>query len=375
MHISHRVINYISLLIINLISCLFFVKYATRLFHSYQIALILAILFSIIVILLLFKIDSVNIQKLKIDYKRQFFIIVSIITLAMLILVIATPDTSQVGRLPAINEWLANLLSGKFPYNTPANPSSFPMMFIIALPFYLIGELGFMEVLGFVIFAIIVFYYSITMKDIVMRLFLLLTLPMFYYEILVRSELFFNVVLVILAVLFTKKYLLQNKINLPFILTAILYGLLLSTRLIAGIVIAIFILYFFRSNYRQMIIFSAICILSFIATIVPFIIWDTQYFLHKGPFSVQSLYLPKIVILLAPLVIIFFVKYLRNIRDVFFYIGAVLFVLVAISFSLHCINYGFYESIFERSSYFDIGYFIFPIPFFILSINSKLKVN
>jgi hypothetical protein len=232
-------------------------------------------------------------------------------------------------------------------------------------------NLGYLEVLGYLLFSITILIYSSSIKDTIIRTLIFLTLPMFFYEIIVRSELFFNIVLTIYLIIITKKYLLNNKIDIPFILTSVMYGLLLSTRLVVGIVIAIFTVHLFRNNLKMTIPFALICGITFFATLIPFIVWDKIYFISNGPFSIQLLYLPRIVIVAVPLLILYFAYFLKKIREVLFYNGIVLFALVLISFISHCVTYGLYESIFQRP-YFDISYFIFPIPFLILSISNPI---
>lgn len=318
---------------------------------------------------MLLKIDFINFINLQFLNKKCYLFFILFITLLFVIIVNVVPESSQVGRLPTIKSWLSNLLAGKYPYNSRSNPSGFPFLFFIALPFYLINNLGYLEVLGYLLFSFTILTYSDSIKDIFIQTYILLTLPMFFYEIIVRSELFFNITLTIYLIIITKKYLLKNNIDIPFILISIIYGFLLSTRLVIGIVLAIFAIYLFRGHFKVLIAFAVICGLSFVATLIPFIIWDKDYFVAKGPFSIQFLYLPKFIIIAVPFFILYFSYYLKNFNEIIFYNGIILFLLVFISFISHCITFGFYTSIFQRP-YFDISYFIFPVPFLILSVST-----
>ncbi|UCD93668.1 MAG: hypothetical protein JSU69_07810, partial [Candidatus Zixiibacteriota bacterium] len=52
------------------------------------------------------------------------------------------PATIAVGRFPALRDWIEKLLDGEFPYLSGVRPSGFPFLFMIAMPFYFIGDLG-----------------------------------------------------------------------------------------------------------------------------------------------------------------------------------------------------------------------------------------
>ncbi len=120
-----------------------------------------------------------------------------------------------------------------------------------------------------------------------------------------------------------------------------------------------------------MILFSSIAGFSFFITLLPFFIWNKGYFLMHGPFSIQSGYLPKTVICLAPLILFFLSLLFNKLRQILFFIAMFLFALVLTSFISHCIVFGIYNSIFG-TAVFDISYFIFPLPFFILSISPRM---
>jgi len=371
MPLSNRVINTSSVLLIQFVTFLFIFKYSERFSHSYFLSFLFSLVYCAFVCISLLKVDTHDFDNSKFWNKKGYVLFILVISLLFVILINIVPESSQVSRLPAMNGWLSNLCAGKYPYNSQYNPSGFPILFFIAFPFYLMHNLGYLEVLGYLLFSITILIYSSSIKDTIIRTLIFLTLPMFFYEIIVRSELFFNIVLTIYLIIITKKYLLNNKIDIPFILTSVMYGLLLSTRLVVGIVIAIFTVHLFRNNLKMTIPFALICGITFFATLIPFIVWDKIYFISNGPFSIQLLYLPRIVIVAVPLLILYFAYFLKKIREVLFYNGIVLFALVLISFISHCVTYGLYESIFQRP-YFDISYFIFPIPFLILSISNPI---
>jgi len=63
------------------------------------------------------------------------------------------PEALRVTRYPAIREWLGHLFHGRFPYASGVLPSAFPVLFLVALPFHAIGDLGFLQIAAFAAFA------------------------------------------------------------------------------------------------------------------------------------------------------------------------------------------------------------------------------
>ncbi len=240
----NKIINLSSILILSIINILFITKYLTRAANSPLLPLIIGIAYCIIIFILLLKITGIKSTDSNVINYKSYISISIIITVVLLFIVGLAPATSRVARLPAIKEWLSNFLAGRFPYIAKANPSGFPVLFLIALPFYLLHNVGYLEALGYLLFAGTVLIYSKNNKEILLRNAIILLMPPFYYEVFVRSELFFNISLTLFIVLTTSKYLQQKNTNFSFIVTAVVYGLLLSTRLIVGIILAVFIIYF-----------------------------------------------------------------------------------------------------------------------------------
>ena len=371
MTFSNRTINIISIALIHCITLLFIFKYANRIVHSQVVSFAIGLVYCVVVVLLLLAIDKRTFSGDIQTKKKRYLLFALIVALLLIAVVHIVPESSQVSRLPAIKGWLADLFNGIYPYNSQLRPSGFPFLFILAIPFYAIHNLGYIEVLGFVLFVFVIYKFSGSVKDMVIRTCILLTLPMFFYEIMVRSELFFNMALVVFVIFFTKKYVQKNKVDLAFVLTAVAYGLILSTRLVVGVVLAITLLHLFSKNLKMLLLFSLICGVSFIATCVPFYMWSSPRFIIYGPFTVQSVYLPKIAIIFLPLLILYFHTYFNSLREILFYNGIALFALVLISFLVRISESGLYMSIFGQSC-FDISYFIFPVPFLILSITSPI---
>ena len=215
----------------------------------------------------------------------------------------------------------------------------------------------------------IIIKYSITKKEFLIKLLFLLLLPATYYEITVRSELLTNSVFVIGVFFLFEKFRAKEGTNKYYILSAVLLGLLLSTRLIVFLWLVPFIIYYFKYDLRNGLIFISISVTIFLISLIPFYFWSPELFVAKGPISIQIIYLPKWVYILFPVVVFYFGWKVRSFNELLFCLGVLTFMLVTISFAASIFNFGFNEAVFRDR--FDISYYIFAVPFLILSLHEK----
>jgi len=282
------------------------------------------------------------------------------------------PQLTRVGRFPAVLEWLSNFQNGVFPYGTKANPSGFPFLFFLASPFYLLGDAGYLEVFGLFLFFVLLLKSARTKKEYRIKFLLLLILPTTFYEIAVRSELFTNTVLVISLFFLAEQKLNEHEKNIAFFVLTLLFGFFLSTRLIAFVWLALFLLFFFRNNLKNGAIFFLIALSVFLLSLLPFYIWNAEAFLVKGPFAVQSIYLPKWIFFVFPLLVFYVGWMIADFQELLFASGVLTFLLVSISFVVKICEVGINEAVFN--SQFDISYYALSVPFFILALK-EYKVD
>jgi len=278
------------------------------------------------------------------------------------------PAALRGGRLPAIEDWLGHLLHGEFPYGSAIHPSGFPFLFILVLPFYLLGNAGWWQIVSFVLLGWVL--QRRHMSTAASGLVLLLISPVFLYEVVVRSELFSNMVAVIVFLwLFERRHALTGNRS-PFI-WGLIGGLLLSTRGVVALVYAIYFTYVFRRDLPGALRFFTGAAISFVATILPFVVWNTHGFIHDGPLAVQSSYLPAgwIAALLIISLIFGWRTHIRN--TVFSGIALILFTAVAIPFVTYLFDFGWATSVWQDK--FDISYFCFCLPFVILAVSPRLR--
>lgn len=352
-------LNSLSLLCLLSINILFLIKYVSR-YTDY--AILVAIFFSLLLMIIIFVVDQYVEKKLliKTKWKNSALLLLSVLSVFLLSEI---PFETRVSRLPAIMQWIENFSKGVFPYRSAANPSGFPFLYYLSMPFYLLGDVGYLAVFGLVLYLWLLVSNSNTKKELIVRILLLFSMLPVVYEIIVRSELFANMSIIILIFFLSEKYLIKNNFDIKFVFLSILWGLLLSTRLVAFLLFTLYVIYHFRNNILKGILFSCFAVFIFILTLVPFVLWDAGYFFSRGPFSIQFLYLPSWMIPVFCVMLVFAGWVIADIRELFFACGFFLFAAAFSSLITFCLQEGI-EEVFR----FDISYFIFCVPFFILSI-------
>lgn len=290
---------------------------------------------------------------------------------------IINPYELMVDRWSAIHNFIQNLFQGIYPYSAQTHlngyGSPFPIWQLYHIPFYLLGNIALGMCFSLLIF-VLVFSYLLRKdkKPLSYFLFFLIFSPAFWYEVVVRSDLFYNFLLVLAVLIFVyeKGYVLKNKV----ITLGIICGLFLSTRL--AVVIPFFIFFFpdfLKTNWTQRIIFVISIIIVFIISFLPFIIWDAQYlfFFEYSPFILQSrqgswfevVFISLFCICLS---LIWKGDFLRFTE----YTAYALLVFVGITFLHRIITNGAVDGGIFNNTY-DITYFNMALPFLIFSISNK----
>ncbi len=301
--------------------------------------------------------------------RRNLIGVLFLVCLAAFVLTVVWPEGNRVGRLPAFRDWITNLFSGHFPYDDPVLTSGFPVIYLIAIPAYLAGNIGLIQVLALGFFSFAVMRQSGSdLRSAWLQTAALLLLPTVYYEVLVRSDLFFNMTLIILLILLTDGPLEARAGWRRLAWIGVLFGLALSSRTIVGLVYAVYLPYRFRTQIPRGILFSGIAIVVFLLTLLPFYLWDPALFLAKGPFGAQLRHLPVWIDLLFLAAAVLLGWTARDLQGVLFRSGLLLFGTVAVAFCLAILDEGF-QAILSIDR-FDISYFVFCTPFLLLSLRA-----
>ena len=346
-------------------NALFAWKYAAEYLQYPLILSLIYIVIIFIVIYLVLRDYKINLSK-SVQTKIYFSVVFLSACVLTIIMLQFDPAKIAVGRYPAMYEWISRLLGGEFPYASDINPSGFPFLFVLAIPFYILGDLGFFQIFSFLVFALII-HLGCSKNDLsrFRSILLLIGAPIFLFEIVVRSDLFSNMVMVMLYLLIFQLYG-RNRGYIFSILLGFAGGLLLSTRGAVFLIYIIFFLYMIRMHRFKYSLFIFSMIAGFILTLVPFLIWDAKHFVESGPFAIQLSYIPVWVFILSIIASVACGLGIKSFKGIYNSISVMLFGVVLIAFVISIVNFGLTESV--LGDRFDISYFSFAFPFLLISL-------
>ncbi|KGO92584.1 hypothetical protein [Flavobacterium subsaxonicum] len=277
-------------------------------------------------------------------------------------------ESLNVDRWSVISSFWDNYFNNKYVYFAKSNmgnpPGPMPFYYIVALPFYLVGELGYFSLLGLFIFYIILKYSSIQKQNITIILLLLTTSTAFLWEVACRSNLFVNGTLVLASMIyFVKKQQLSSYWH--YVISGILVGLCMSTRNVYAIPYLILFLYYLKIkqvSFINLVVMGCIAVAVIALTFVPFVIGYVEEFKVMNPFIVQGSFLLPFAYTLVFIGLSALCPLLcRDKNDVFFYSGLILFLVIAFYFMYHIVKSDFARAF--HDSLADNSYFILCLPF------------
>lgn len=286
----------------------------------------------------------------------------------------------NVDRWSVIYSFWEAYFNGDYPYfakshmNNPPGPM--PIYFVIALPFYLINEIGWMPLIAVVIGLILIKeLIKNTTSQLIFILFIFSFMG-FYWELLSRSTILLNSILVMIVLLYSEKSISRH--NYSFYLSALLTGIILSTRMVfvmPFLSLGIMVLLSKRVSFPKLLSWTALALFAFVLTFLPFYIGFQESFFVMNPFKVQSGFLlPSIYnyifIFISIVLSLFFYKKL----SLLLLSGYSLFISIFIYFIYHLIQSGLQGAYFQSGA--DISYFLFCVPFLLMHflIEKEIKI-
>lgn len=362
----------ISLFIFLIVSFLFSIKYLSRITpYSGVISFTITLSYWLI-----WKYRNALLPNKPVSQKITLIAIFGFIAASFLILKKIPAESLNVDRWSVITTYWDCYFKGEYVYFAKSNvgnyPGPMPFYFILALPFYLIGELGYFSILGVLLFYLLIEKTIInrTAKSILVFL-LLINLP-YLWEVVCRSNILLNGTLVLGVLIF---FLSQKELKPKnIIVLGILIGLVISTRnvfVIPFIIAFVYALKRKKINLLQTAFIGLITVLTFCITFLPFV-WNHMVdFKVMNPFIIQSSVLVPfeytVLFILTSFVAGLFVK---KTDDVYFYSGLILFGSIVTYFIYWIVRIGLEKTFTESGA--DISYFILCLPF---SLYHLLKEN
>lgn len=365
----------LSLFIFVFVNFLFSIKYLSRLTPFY---LPCSILIGIVYIILWKKKKEINRFLAKLHLSVNWLLL-AYVACCLVLFYFIPKESLNVDRWSVITAFWDHFFDGKYVYYAQSfdgnYPGPMPFYFILALPFYIIGELGLFSLAGIVVFVVLMQNNKQQIdQELIAFLFIAASLC-YVWEICSRSNIFVNGTLVLWSVVyFFKAYEQTFKKNILF---GLIIGLLLSTRNVFLISYVIMFLYAFRMkriNLNNGIALCAFSLLFFGLSFVPFIWNHVPDFLTMNPFIIQSSYLmPFEYTLLFLSLSILFSFFCKQSDDVYFYTGINLFLTILFYFVYTMLQSSFSVALYESKG--DVSYFILCIPFFVFYLFSKENIG
>ena len=358
----------ITLLGVNL---LFLCKYASRqnYFPTDLCLLVYTIFFISFLYIDIFEFKLLNYFNLKKIYKIGCFLIIII----LFIIIYNTDGNSiNVDRWSAMDVGIKALFNGEYPYTATdhlnGRTSNFPGLLIIGMPFYLLGNVAYLQVFAFLLLSYTIYNY-LEIRKATRFIFLLLLSPAYWWEIFSMSDLLSNVILVFCFILFTNKYL-ENDIYKKPIIIGIISSFLVLTRGIMSIPLVLYLFKdFFKTNLKNKILFVVSFIVTFILLL--FLVLancpSLKVLKFYNPLILQTSTLPAYINVLALSIPFYFSFLIRKFEiDFFKFSITLMFLPILFAFVSTLSKYNFNETIYN--SRFDLSYLTIVFPFLIIYI-------
>lgn len=290
-------------------------------------------------------------------------------------------ESLNVDRWSVITSFWDNYFQDKYVYYAQSHmgnpPGPMPVYYILALPFYLIGEIGFLSLSGIIAFYTLLRFSNISRIYSSIGLLLLCSSAFYLWEVTCRSNLFINGTLVLASIVYFYKDGVTAHAYRHLIITGILVGLCLSTRnvfAIPYIIVFIYALKIEKVSFVNLIIVSCIALVVIALSFIPFVYNHIEDFKVMNPFIIQGSFLMPFkytVIFIALALLCPFICRSKN--DTYFYSGLILFLTIVFYFCYHITNSGFNAAF--HGSKADISYFILCTPFSLYYLFKKERKN
>ena len=313
----------------------------------------------------------------RIQQKNYFFLIIAVAIFILTLFLWHYIDrwSVQVDRWSALEFWSKSLKEGHYTYGTPTHlsgyASPFPVWQLFHFPFYLLGNTAYGQLFCLLIFFIALFCWRAKMN--IGGIILLLALsPGFWWEIAVRSDLLYNMLL--LFVFLTALFYYSTFWDKHKILTAAIIGLFLCTRLFVGIPL---FLYFFprfvRFNIKEKIGVALTVTACLVIPFLPFLFGEHGILHHPeySPIVLQVRQGSGLIFAGGFIIALIAAMIWKRMSNLYFLSGLFLFALILARGIRVGLEDGWLSTLFDAR--FDESYFNICIPFFLFFLFTKQR--
>lgn len=361
-----KAINYrnIFLGIFIFINIAFCVRYAIRISF---LAAIASTLIYIIIVYFVIKYSNKNLLSLK-----QIISIGSLWLIGCATLLQHIPlETIRVDRVEMIELFWDAVHNGEYPYDPRGqfngnHPGPMPIYFVLCYPFYLIKQYAIIPILSLITW--VYFTYKTNKNNTTLLTLLIITSPACYWEILCRSTIIFNILIFLLWFVSLSRF--KDFAIKRICFSAIIGGLILSTRSILAIPIIAFGIYSLRHNSAsKTFLWGVIILISLTITHIPLLYYGIDSILRINPIWLQSnFFMPKEYMVIFVLFSIGVSLKCNSFNQMCYSCGIILFI-IALTYIIRYICCAGIEHSISKGC--DISYFFFSLPFLFYTLKPK----
>ena len=359
------------------INLLFIYKYGFRqnFISVYLVLIIYTLISSFFLFKDIFKIKFIQNLNIKLCFKTFVFLVVTII---FLVTFYTDGNSLKVDRWSAMDVAIRALLNGEYPYTAidhlNGRTSNFPGLLVLGIPFYLLGNVGYLQIFAFLLLSYTLFKFT-TVQHAIKYLLLLIVSPAFWWEIFAISDLMSNMIICFCFVLIWQSKFKDDLFSKPYLLGFSTAFLVLTRGIVAIPLTLLFFKPFCKADNKA----KLKTIIVFLATFVGLIAIVTincpsiEILKNYNPLVLQTSYLPSYIHVLAVILPFYCSFKIQNFNTSLFRFSIVLILFPTIvAFYMVCITHGFNASIIQNK--YDISYLSIVLPFLIFEI-AKPKDN
>lgn len=367
----------ISLLLYIFINGLFVYKYGSRQGFIEPLVLILGYIATFFgVVLLFFKgyFEFLNSKKI---WSQLFPVIIVLFALVFFMIIQMTDENALItDRWSALEITVEGIIKGVYPYDRPDHvgnlSSNFPGLGYLALPFYLLGDVGYLQVFTFVVFGLYLNYRLRVVKNKYFLLFLYLFSPALWWELLAKSDLLSNFFLLVICIewLFQKRK--TNFFSRPVLIGGLLAFFILTRGVVLIPIIIFFLKDFIQTETRNKVIslFTGVLFVGLLCLPIMLSAINIEAIVANNPWNLQTNKAPwyAYVLLIAPVIVAF-----SNKNDAlgYWYSGVIVFLIPFFGLINVCIVQGWRMMLFEHK--FDVSYLSMTFPFMFVYLKHYLE--
>jgi hypothetical protein len=313
------------------VNLLFVIKYGVR-----QDKIDVSVLVGIFALfhILIYKSNQFFINKLKITKTFLYLFLGAVVFIFILLChLIDSPYKVNIDRWQTIEYCLKDWLNGDFFYDKPnfigQMPSYLPGQLLAAVGFYLVGNVGYLQIAAFIIFVASVFSFFSNNNIRFIASFLLIISLSFIYEIVCKSDFISSFIFTIAFIVFWHKKFSDNYFAKPLLLGIIL-GFLCLTRSLVIIPIILFLLNpFFKANNSEKLksVVGFLMSFSFLLSTVILPVKSFEYLQEFNPLKTQGQGSGYIMLIFL-IVTVVISRFVQNIQQIFFYSAIIYFLLI-----------------------------------------------